>query len=75
MVYKVGSTVVVDASGNVPFDRISNFPGLVTAGASFSLGAVQYVTEGPGPNYTAYVRTGWVFIGTQYCNVYTRTTT
>jgi len=74
MAYKIGSTVVIDASGNIPMAKVTGVPTFVPANTNFSLGSASYVTVGAGPSYTGYTLTGIEFTGSTYRDVYTRTT-
>ncbi len=48
MAYKVGSTVVIDNSGNIPWTRITGAPAAGLTAGEYTRGAHEYKTSGSG---------------------------
>jgi len=75
MAYKVGSTIVIDDTGNIPWARIAGAPaasGLIVG--EYTRGAHEYKTAGAGDTLQSTVFQGLQFDSTSaYHEFYLRT--
>ncbi len=76
MAYKVGTTIVIDDTGSVPWARISGAPAAGLAAGEYTKSATEYKTAGSGA-----ILSSTTFIGLEfqsdltYHDIYLRTYT